>query len=517
MREVFLRVYNQIKEAWSKLNQNQKMMIAAAVVIVLLTAMGVAFWSIRPSYSTLFSNLSAEDAGNIVQKLKDEGVSYQVSGSTIEVPEGQVYDLRLKLAAQGLPQSGGVGYELFDKAGFGQTEFSQNVNLKRALEGELGRTISELEGVERARVHIVLPKESVFSENEKDATASILLKLKPGAELDEEPVQGIVNLVSKSVEGLKQKNVSVVDANGNILTSDRTDTAKLTMNQLDLKKAYESELQNGLERMLQAVVGPSKSTVKVSADMDFSRAETKKTTFDSNPVTRSEQTAQEKFTGDGTAGNQGVAGVTSNIPGVNFNANTGNTSNKYTKNTQTINNEIGEQIENRVTPPGDIKRLSVAILLDSSVAKLPQVSVINQAAMAAAGIDLSRGDQLFVQSLPFDKTVEQEAAREASAEKQSELYQLLAKILALVLLVGLVVYIAKRMLDSQQPLPLATEFSLPAPSFDELIPTVAELPVVRKIDKEEARRQQIYSHVEKMAKEKPEEVARLLERWLSAD
>lgn len=516
MREVFLRAYNQIKEAWSKLQQNQKMMIAAAVGVVLITAMGVAFWSIRPSYSTLFSNLSTEDAGNIVQKLKDEGVSYQVSGSTIEVPEGEVYDLRLKLAAQGLPQSGGVGYELFDKAGFGQTEFSQNVNLKRALEGELGRTISELEGVERARVHIVLPKESVFSEKEKDATASILLTLKPGAELDQEPVQGIVNLVSKSVEGLKQKNVSVVDANGNILTSDRNDTAKLTMDQLDLKKAYESQLQEGLERMLQAVVGPSKSTVKVSADMDFSRAETKKTTFDSNPVPRSEQTAQEKFDGGGTGG-QGVAGITSNIPGVNFNSNTNNTNNKYSKNTQTINNEIGEQIENRITPPGDIKRLSVAILLDSSVAELPEVSKLNQAAMAAAGIDLSRGDQLFVQSLPFDKTVEQEAAKEASAEKQSELYQLLAKILALVLLVGLVVYIAKRMLDSQQPLPFATEFSLPAPSFDELIPTVAQMPVVPKIDKEEARRQQIYSHVENMAKEKPEEVARLLEKWLSAD
>lgn len=516
MREFFERIANQFRDIWGKFNQNQKIATVAVVGLILLVSLGLAFWTIRPSYSVLFSNLTQEDAATIVEKLREEGVPYQLAGNAVEVPTDQVYDLRLRLAGQGLPQSGGIGFEIFDKAGFGQTDFTQNVNFKRALEGELSRTITQLEQIESARVHIVMPKPSLFTDKEKDATASVLLKLKSSTELDEGQVQGIVHLVNKSVEGLKSKNVTVVDTRGNILTADSGDTnTKLTMSQLELKQAYEKQLQTGLERMLGTVVGPNKSTVKVDAEMDFTETTTDSKIFEGEPIVRSEQSSQEKFEGAGTSNPAaGVAGTATNIPGFNFNAATGAQNNNYKKNETTINNEITEHIKKQVVPPGNVKRLSVAILVDANQATIPQLSAINQAVAAASGINLTRGDQLFVQALPFDKSAEREEQKQLQADRQTELYNTLAKVLVLIVLVGLAIFIVRRMLQSQPMVVPQTGY--PA-AFEELQPAVIPEMLPTAQSAEESKRKQIYEHVEQMAKEKPDEVARLLERWLSAD
>lgn len=512
MVEYLRRLLNQTKEFWSRLNRSQKVTVAGVTVAILLTIVIVSMFSLRPKYSVLFSQLSAEDGGAIVNKLQEQGVPYRVQGNTIEVPEKMVYDLRLRLASEGLPESGAIGYELLDKTGFTATEFTQKVNLKRALEGELSRTISQLESVSKARVHIATPAPSLYTEKEKETTASVLVRLKSGQQLSDNQVNGMVNLVQKSVEGLKTDNVVVVDTRGNILStsSDGGTTDKLTLNQLELKKAYESQVQDGIQRLLLAVMGPNKSTVKVNADMDFSQTTTNSKEFEGPPLARSEQTEQEKYTGAGAStAPGGVAGTTGNIPGFTFNAGSEQTSD-YKKNVTTINNEITEHMKEQIKPPGEVKRLSVAVLIDSNKGLLPQqVNSIMAAAGAAAGIDSARGDSLVVQSLPFDDTVEQEELREDQAASRQELFNTLAKIAVLIILVGLAVYLARRMLEAGRETGKIVDF-----------PVLAEVPIeslAQSLNEDEARRKQIYAHVERLAKEKPDDVARLLERWLTAD
>lgn len=517
MAEYFKSLFQQVKDIWSKLSQNQKIAAGAVTAVILLTIVIFAFMSARPSYAVLFSQLSTDDGGAIVTKLQEQGIPYRVNGSTVEVPADQVYELRLKMASEGLPESGGVGFELFDKTGFSATEFTQKVNLKRALEGELARTITELEPVAKARVHIVKPEESLFTDKEKEPTTSIMLKLKPGAEIEEGQVSGIVNLVQKSVEGLKNKNIVVVDTKGNILSTppEEVSGSKLTMNQLEMKRSYEKEIQNGIEQMLQAVMGPNKSTVKVTADMDFSQTTTDSEEFEGPAIVRSEQNETEKFEGNGTmpvAG--GIPGTAGNIPGFNFGAQGGTQENKYNKNSSTINNEITKHIRKQTKPPGEIKKLSVAVLIDSGKGLLPQqVNSVMAAAGAAAGITPARGDTLVVQSLPFDNSVEQAERAEEQAASRAGLYNTVAKAAILILLVGLAVYLTRRMLDTQQQ---AQEeqmaFDLPLGAIEE-----ESQPMLTPQEEEDQKRKQIYAHVEQLAKDKPEDVARLLERWLTAD
>lgn len=519
MSEFFRKLWAQIKNVWENLNNSQRIAVIGVSAVVILSAVFVAYFGMRPSYGVLFSGLASEDAGTIITKLKEENVPYKVTGNSIEVPSNQVYDLRLRMAGQGLPESGNIGYELMDKSGFSQTEFSQKVNLKRALEGELARTISQIDEVKNARVHIVVPESKLFSEDQKETTASILLKLKQGTGLDESQVDGVVNLVSKSVEGLKSRDVVVVDTNGNILSdkSGKGVSGKLTMDQLQMKRSFESDIQRGLENMLAAVVGPQKSTVKVAADLDFTQKTTDSQIFEGPPIPVSEQTESEKLNSEGTTPGVGnVAGVASNIPGAVFQGQQENQVSDYKKTNTTINNEITKHNERKIEPPGKVNKLSVAILIDSQKGLLPtELNSIMMAANAAAGIDATRGDALVVQSVPFDTSMEAQEREEEQAERRSELYNTIVKAAILVLLVGLAVYAIRRMLDSQESFQLSPEFALPSPALPELeARTEFSLPTQ---DAEEAKRAQIYSHVEQMAKDKPDDVARLLERWLTAD
>lgn len=497
------------------MGQTQKITAGAVSAVIILTIIVFSVISARPGYAVLFSQLSSEDGGAIVVKLQEQGIPYRVNGSTVEVPASQVYELRLKMASEGLPESGGVGFELFDKTGFSATEFTQKVNLKRALEGELARTITELEPVSKTRVHIVKPEESLFSEKEKATTASIMVKLKAGANLEEGQVNGIINLTQKSVEGLKAKDIVVVDTKGTILSGPQEEISgsKLTMNQLEMKKVYETQIQEKIEKMLQSVMGPNKSAVKVDADMDFSQTTTDSEEFEGPPIVRSEQTEQEKFEGTGSmpvvGGTPGTAG---NIPGVTFGSQTGQQDNNYKKNISTVNNEITKHTRKQTKPPGEVKKLSVAVLVDSGKGLLPQqINSIMAAAGAAAGINAARGDTLVVQSLPFDTSAEVAEKEEAQAVGRQELYNTAAKAAVLILLVGLAVYLTRRMLDAQEQPGQQLAFELPDAAFKDHIQ-----PMLPK-DEEEQKKKQIYAHVEQLAKDKPEDVARLLERWLTAD
>ncbi|HMK64910.1 MAG TPA: flagellar basal-body MS-ring/collar protein FliF, partial [Thermodesulfobacteriota bacterium] len=253
-----------------------KKKISALILIggTIISLLLVFSWAQRPTYQTLFSNVGEADSGMIIQKLKEMKVPYQVEGTGILVPSDKVYELRLQLAAQGLPQGGGVGFEIFDKTNFGTSDFVQKLNFRRAIQGELSRTIQSLSEIETCRVHLAVPERSVFVEKESKASASVMVKLKPGRTLAQSQVQGIVHLVSSSVEGLSPEEVTVIDNRGGMLTRPTQEgSANLNNNQLELQRSYEKEIESRVVNILEPITGRNKVRAKVFASLDFTKTE----------------------------------------------------------------------------------------------------------------------------------------------------------------------------------------------------------------------------------------------------
>ncbi|MFA6540977.1 MAG: flagellar basal-body MS-ring/collar protein FliF, partial [Bacteroidota bacterium] len=290
---------NQFAQFFSRLTSRQRLTIgvvttAAVAALILLVTMFS-----KPTYAMLFSNLNEQDASKIVQVLKEKSVPFQLddNGKTILVPKQQLYELRLDLASAGLPNSSLIGYEIFDRTNLGVSDFVQKINYRRALEGELARTILNLDEVEGVRVHIVTPEKVLFKEDEKQTTASVVLKLKSGKPLRRESTQGIAHLVASSVEGLEAENVTILDTRGNVLTDNNktSSLASLTSTQYEIQQKVENFLAQKAQRLLDGALGMGNSIIQVNADLDFRQVERNLEQYDpDNQVARSEQISEEK-------------------------------------------------------------------------------------------------------------------------------------------------------------------------------------------------------------------------------
>lgn len=292
-----------------------KKILALLVVIALVITAGILLmtWSQKADQQLLFSNLSDEDAGAIIQKLNEQKIPYTATGGGIMVPADKVYEVRLQLASQGLPQGGGVGFELFDKTSFTMTDFVQKLDYRRALQGELARTIRSLAEVEQCRIHLAIPEKTLFMQKDEKPKASVLLKLRPGRRLSQSQVQGIVHLVSSSIEGLDAKDVTVVNNDGDMLTSDVDENFAETGSQFEYERTYEHDMEAKIISMLEPVVGKGKAKARVAVSFDFTKTEKTEEKYDpDSQVARSEQRNTEKSTG-GTNG--GIPGIASNLPG----------------------------------------------------------------------------------------------------------------------------------------------------------------------------------------------------------
>lgn len=432
----FAETLENMQTGWKKLDLNQKMVIGMTVILFVVVLGSLVYWISRPSYSVLFSNLSPGDASTIVAKLQEKKIPYNLIGmQTIEVSSDKVYQTRIELAGEGLPQGGTVGFEIFDQSNFGLSEFTQKINYRRALEGELARTIQEINEIEGARVHIVLPERSLYQEKEAPATSSIVVKSRAGARLSEGQVQGITNLVARSVEGLKPENITIVDTNGNVLSDSASDSVYASQGgytkvQIGLKETYESNLEKKIQSMLGKVLGnENNAVVRVSADLDFTQKEIKRNIVEqsSNPVVVSEQVDKEKYEGAGSLPS-GIAGVSSQATG-SAGETTGQTTypqvgqgannSSYTKTNKTTNYDSTKISEHEIKAPGDVKKLSVAVVVNNNGTKPILNDTIENLVSAAAGIDKNRGDVLTVSSIPFDtKWVKQEEQAIAEAQKK---------------------------------------------------------------------------------------------------
>jgi flagellar M-ring protein FliF len=391
---------------------------AVTVGLVIALAVGGYFfsvWAATPTYAPLFSNLAATDASAIVEKLNAEGVKYELAdgGATIMVPKDKVYDLRIRMSGEGLPAAGDAGYALLDKQGVMTSEFMQQVGYRRALEGELAKTIKAIDGVTGATVHLALPAKDVFSDDQKKTTASVLVATNPTKTLSPDRVQSIVHLVSSSVEGLEPEHVTVIGANGRVLSS--SDSSSGTGAGSDARAtqttSYEQRLNSSLQAMLEQVLGPGKAVVNVTADLDFDATETKTQKYVSDPTVPpvAEKKETETYTGSGTP----VGGVLGpdNIQVPGGNGGTGN----YEKSTETRNNSVGTVTEVRKSAPGAVRKLSVAVIVDSGAAKIDETQ-LQQLVSSAIGLDAQRGDTIAVSSMAFD-TSAAEAAKTALTDE----------------------------------------------------------------------------------------------------
>ena len=395
-------------QGFSALPGPRKMTLAIVTVLIIASIMTFVHFTNQEDYRVLFSNLTSEDASNIVTKLKEKKVSYQISpsGDTISVPSGQVSELRLELAAAGLPHGGGVGFEIFDNKMFGATEFEQQLNYRRALQGELSRTINSLDEIQQCRVHIVLPKESLFIEQQKKPTASVTVKLKAGRKLNASQIDGIGHLVASSVEGLSSDDVMIVDNQGNILSKKQGDSklARLSSSQIEYQRNLEKDMANQIQTLLENVVGHGKAVVRVNADLDFRIMEKTEEIYDpESPVIRSTQKQMDKATGPAPSIQQGLT-VMRNLSRP-----------EKEKTDETVNYEINKTISKTVMPVGEIKKISIAVLVDGIYQKKDKGDAVYQErpkkelesfedlVRKSSGFNSQRGDQVVVSSMPFNR------------------------------------------------------------------------------------------------------------------
>ena len=360
-----------IMGGFNALPGSRKMTLAIVAVMVALSIGTFVWFMNQADYRVLFSNLSSGDAANILTKLKEKKVPYQIStgGDVISVPAGQVSELRLELAAEGIPQGGGVGFEIFDNKSFGTTDFEKQINYRRALQGELARTINSLDEIQQSRVHIALPKDSLFIDQQKKTTASVTIRLKQGKKLKPSQIEGIGHLVASSVEGLRAADVMIVDSQGDILSKIIEGDSRLTQmsaSQVEYKKNIEKDMAGQIQTLLENVVGPGKAAVRVSAELDFRVMEKTEELYDpESPVIRSTQKQLDKMTGPAPVPGKTAALSPSAGP-------------EKEKSEEIVNYEINKVVSKTVMPVGDVKKLSVAVVVDGIYSKDSKGALVYQ-------------------------------------------------------------------------------------------------------------------------------------------
>ena len=497
----------------------QRTLAIIGVAGVVLGAIALSSFLMKPTMSPLFADVSTADASAIVDLLDGEGVPYELAdgGRTVLVPENQLYGMRLKVAAAGLPASSdGAGYSLLDDMGMTASEFQQTTTYRRAMEGELAKTIAAMAGVEAATVKLAMPEESVFVSETADPTASVFVQTARGATLDAAQVQAIVHLVSAGVTGMKPTDVAVVDAGGQVLSAVGGSPAGGMSDQQTAD--YNQRVASSLQAMLDRVVGPGKAVVTVNAELNLDNTDRTSETFAAplDVPALSSATTTETYTGGGTP-TGGVLGPDNiAVPG----GATGTGS--YTKGSENLNPAVNKVTERTTTTPGSVRRQSVSVVVDQESGAALDMTDLTAMVTAAAGIDATRGDTVEVSRMAFD-TQSSEAAKAALAAaavetKAAETAGLIREgaIAAGILLFLVIAFIAakrksrkarRHALDLGELQMVNETPLLPFAGTDALALTLAAPPLV---DEAAIKRAEISA----LAEEQPGEVADLLRGWL---
>ena len=523
--------------------------IALVLVFSLIGFGSLIYWNSKPEYQVLFSNLSTEDAGEMVNKLKEKKIPFQLSsnGTSILVAREQVYDTRLTLAAEGLPKGGGVGFEVFDRSNLGATDFVQKLNYQRALQGELSRTIRQIKEVEQARVHIVTPKESLFLEDQKKPSASVLIKTRSGMKLDAAQVEGIVHLVASAVEGLDSGNITMVDTSGKILfkRNESTLLGQMTSHQLDYQRNIEEGLKKKAQSMLEEVLGFNKAIARVSADIDFQQVDITEERFDPNSVVRSEQKNSEKSSMISNA-RAPAGGKAENPPVAKTPEDKGNTapeekgkaapeakartaepvpvqSNHSERQNEVRNYEISRVNKRIKSPVGILKKISAAVIVDGTYKEVAdakgkkgreyqarppeEMKSIEAMVKKAIGYDEGRGDQVEVINMPFSWSVAEEESKAVAGEWWKEYILISYKPLVSLILAALFIFFVVRpLLRRRSSQPQEEGAYLPKTSLPPALP-----PDVSQQPKPSDRKTQTVQLIQ----ENPSKAVGIIKEWIN--
>jgi len=418
---------DQIKHLFESLGWKQFVSLVLVAGAVLAGLTSFAHWNRERDFRPLYSELSQEDAAAVLAKVRESGNEFRLAenGSAVLVPSSKVAELRLQLAAAGVPKSGRIGFELFDKTNFGASDFAEQVNYHRALEGELERSVMALAAVEQARVHITLARDSVYLDSKQPAKASVLVKLRAGAQLSAQNVAAICQLAASAVEGLAPEAVSVVDMRGNLLNRARkpasADEGEPSEAALDYRQKIEHDLLAKIDNTLTPLLGEDRFRATASAECDFSSAEQSDETFDPSKSVMVTSQKTEDITGGGGVTAGGVPGTASNLPKPP--ARVAGSSGGVARRTENISYQSSRSVRRVRTPEGTVKRLSVALLVDSEVRwegtgptakriveapSAEKLKTIHDLVVGVIGLNAERGDQLVIETLPFESTLNPE-------------------------------------------------------------------------------------------------------------
>ena len=554
----FEALFKQIIAFFNKLNKQQRYIIIGSIIAVIaIIAFLIVFntTSSKPknNYAILFENLKPQDAALIVQYLEKKNIPYVIpKDGVIEVPKNEVAKLRLDIAAQGLPKSSTVGFELFNKSSFGATDFEERIKYLRALEGELERTIESIDAVESAKVNIALPKESVFVSKQTPPTASVLIKLKPNMILTPKQIQGIKYLVAAAVPKLKPENVKIVDQYGNPLgeNDELTQNNELLKTEMIYKKRFEKSLEDKIISILAPIVGgKDKVVAKVNVDFDFSQVKSKSTIYDPNNVVRSEQSIEEsRISTKPKKEVGGVPGAVSNIGPVQGLKNS-NVVDKYNKSETTTNYEISTTIKNVKAPFAKIKRITAAVVVDGHYQKdkngkvkfIPlskiELANIENLVKNTIGFDPKRGDSVSVTSFEFAtaNNVQAVSKTQMIMEKVSMylgpfapvLKYLILAIILFVFYKKVIVPFSEKMLEVklEEEQPVKKEVEISEEEIESTYDKIKELKekveqqlgISGEINEEELKYEVLLERVTKIVEENTEQVAKVLENLIKEE
>ncbi len=439
----------QVQKFLSSPTKNKNLAIALIIILSLVSFGSLIYWNNTPDMQTLFSNLLAEDAGEIVNKLKEKKIPFKLThnGTAVLVPKEQVYETRLALASEGLPKGGGVGFEVFDRQNLITTDFIQKMNYQRALQGELSRTIKQIRAIEQVRVHIVTPKESLFLNEQKKPTASVFIKTRSGTALDPGQIEGIIHLVASSIEGLDPGNVTVVDTSGKILSKKNIPNswANLSASQIEFQKSIEENLKKKVQTMLENVLGTQRAITQVTAEVDFQQIEIAEEKYDPQAIIRSEQKIIERnLISSGSKKTEEEKGLLQkkekSIVGPKVPSETSankmlSSPNPFQANSLERQNEIRNYEISKINkhiknPVGSLKKISVAVIVDGTYQEVvdnkgkktkkyvprpaEEMKNLENIVKKAVGFNAERGDQLEIINMPFSLASSEEEEMKAA-------------------------------------------------------------------------------------------------------
>jgi flagellar M-ring protein FliF len=447
MKDNLTRSLDRAQQTFSGFTLGQKFVAVIGTGALLLAGFLVYQWAAKPTYTPLFSNVSAADASAITDELNAEGVPYQLGngGSTILVPKNVVYQTRINLSGKGLPANSSSGYSILDNQSLSTSQFQEQTDFKRAMEGELDKTIEAIDGVDTAVVHLAIPQKQAFTSQQAPTTASVLVETSAGVTLNADQVRAIVNLVAASIDGLSPDNVTVADSQGNVLSAPGNSPGSLAATQDQQVAAFESNMTTDIQRMLDRVVGPGNSAVQVTADLNFDQTQTETTRYYDNPDVPPLSSSTQTETYKGPAGSSAIGGVVG--PDGQMDPTATGTTGKvtYDKTSTVQDNAVTKEVETKVAAPGGVNSVHIGVVLDSASLNGIDPATVQALVTSAVGISASRGDTVEVTALPFNRAPEQAAAAELTAAKSAQQYDQYfswAKSGGLVLLVVLMLLLA---------------------------------------------------------------------------